>query len=244
MRKVFFDKSITTPLFARKGDSGNSIVLRFFDELRQEFPIDEKDWALHIYKRGSDKPIATLTEGDGLELVGTNVLLVHQEAITLNPETYFYKLFSREEDATWLHGEFTIYGNLEKCTLDNKKTVIVGETTIYITVVSGNIFVGTVPYIIVTTSDLDFDHNRDIIFVNENELTDNQVFTFENAESDRHFLYVFNALGGITLEFPNNCTSKSAEWNGDALHSFTLADPGDYIIEGIWDTDKFRLILK
>lgn len=244
MKKIFFDKSITLPLYARKGDSGNSIVLRFFDELGAEFPINTKDWRLPIYKRGSEKPVLTLLEGSGLETVGINVLLIHQEDITLDPETYFYKLFSNEEMATWLNGAFVIYGNLEKEVFANEKIIVVGQTTVDVTIVSGNIFVGVVPYIIVTTSDLDFDHNRDIYFVNETELDDNEVFTFTDFEATRHFTYIFKAKAGITLEFPDNCTSKSAEWNGDTLHSFTITDDGNYVIEGIWDTDKFRLTLK
>ena len=246
MRKIFFDKSITLPLFARRGDSGNSIVLRFFDEQGNEFPIDEMDWSLPIYKRGSDKPFLTLTEDNGgLELVGVNTLLIHQEAILeITPETYFYKLFSNEEVATWLNGELVIYGNLEKDTFENKKTIVVGGTTVDVSIVTGNIFVGTVPYIIITTSELEFDHNRDIIFVNEDELDDNVVFSFLNYEANRHFVLLIHAIAGITLEFPDFCTSKSAEWNGDTLHSFTITDDGNYTIEGIWDTNKFRLTLK
>jgi len=137
-----FDKSRLLPLYARINEAGEVIQLTFVDDAAAAFDISSLDFVLKVYKRpNSTSPQFTLTIGDGLSVTGTgsnklNIALNASRA-TQSPNTYFYRLYSNDEDSTWLNGSFEFHnGEFDGVNSPDEITVTNSGTAVTITVSS------------------------------------------------------------------------------------------------------------
>lgn len=138
-----FDKSRLLPLYARINEAGEVIQLTFVDDAAAAFDISSLDFVLKVYKRpNSTSAQFTLTIGDGLSVTGAgsnklNISLTAARA-TQSPNTYFYRLYSDDEDSTWLNGSFEFHnGEFDGVNSPDEITVTNSGTAVTITVEGG-----------------------------------------------------------------------------------------------------------
>jgi len=135
-----FDKSRVLPMYARCDEEGEVVILTFVDADGAAFPVTGKDFKLAVYRRpSSSSAVFTLEEGDGLD-VDVNQLEIDLSAARAaqSPNTYFYRLWSEDEDSTWLNGPFTFHqGEFDGVNDPEDFTITIGGTDVTITITGG-----------------------------------------------------------------------------------------------------------
>lgn len=111
MIDVYLDKSRALRLRARVGEASVPRVFKFYDSDGAPHDISEYDFKLFVFIRpNSSRKLFTLSIGDGMTIQGdgNNELLIEisNERAQQNPDTYFFRLYSAEQDHTWLNGPF------------------------------------------------------------------------------------------------------------------------------------------
>lgn len=114
MINISLDKSRNVRIFARVGETSVPRVLKFFQEDETTpYDISTLDFKLAVFKRqNTTKTLFVLSVGEGLTVGGTNnelTIEVTAEQADQVPGTYFYRLYSADEDHTWLNGPFTFH---------------------------------------------------------------------------------------------------------------------------------------
>lgn len=136
MAKATFDKSRSLQLFARCNEAGVSKVLTFVNDDGTDHAIAAYDFALAVYLRASSPTaLFTLTIGSGLTVQNTNELLIEitDTQATLDPDTYFYRLYSVADDNTWLNGPFKFHEG-EFDGVDEDETITITENGTAVTI--------------------------------------------------------------------------------------------------------------
>jgi len=138
MAKATFDKSRSLQLFARCNEAGVPKVLTFVNDDGTDHAIAAYDFALAVYLRASSPTaLFTLTIGSGLTVQNTNELLIEitDTQATLDPDTYFYRLYSVADDNTWLNGPFRFHeGEFDGVDEDDTITITENGTAVTIEV--------------------------------------------------------------------------------------------------------------
>jgi hypothetical protein len=127
MQEIFLDKSRTIRLRARINEASVPRVLVFQNEDGSAHDISSYDFELIVFKRvNSLTKLFTLTIGAGLTVQGAsnNELLIEITAAqaTQKADTYFWRLYSVDEDHTWLNGPFEFHQG-ESDNVESEETV-------------------------------------------------------------------------------------------------------------------------
>lgn len=111
MIELNLDKSRLLRLRARVNEQSVPRKLIFQNEDGSAHDISGYDFKLYVFKRdNSTIKLFTLSVDDGLE-VDTNELTItiSAERAAQNAGTYFWRLYSVDEDHTWLNGPFVFH---------------------------------------------------------------------------------------------------------------------------------------
>lgn len=114
MVDISLDKSRAVRIKARINEASVPQVFVFTNSDGSAHDISSYDFQLIVQKRAnSSVKLFTLTIGNGLTVQGddSNELLIEVTAIraTQTADTYFWRLFSVEEDHTWLNGPWQFH---------------------------------------------------------------------------------------------------------------------------------------
>lgn len=131
MTEIYLDKSRNVRIRARIGEASVPRTLKFFEEDDNgdltPHDISGYDFKLFVFKRSnSPQKLFTLAIGDGLEVTGADnnwlQIDVSQERADQKADTYFYRLYSADEDHTWLNGPWEFYHG-ESDNVEEEETV-------------------------------------------------------------------------------------------------------------------------
>lgn len=222
------DKSKHLRLRARSFYRNDSVSISFLDDLG--LPVNIEGYGLRFLAK-----LTTRSKGELFELSEGNGLTVNNNILTIDlldnyhyhPYTYYYVVIDNT-DKVLLSGplQFT-----DKQMLSGSMAVVVGSSAngglVKVQIESDNImkFAGT---------NTQFTYYTDI--------SNDVEFTFDNANSGR-FEMLLTLTQGVKLKFPANCVSKSAEWEMDEAKTFSILDPGQYLIVGAFNPQSNNWIL-
>jgi len=136
-----FDKSRELNLYARIGETGVPITLNFVNEDLTNHAIASYDFKLRVKRRPfSTDYLFELGIGSGLTIVDTNKLQIELNyAQSLQKEdTYFYTLYSEDEDHTWLNGAFPMFKGIFDGVANEVNQVVVSSLGNSVTVTISN----------------------------------------------------------------------------------------------------------
>lgn len=125
MIDISLDKSRLVRLFARIGEASVPRTFIFQNEDESDHDISNYDFKLIVYKRAnSNVKLFTLSIGSGLTVEDDNKLIIEITAAQATQEagTYFWRLYSTQEDHTWLNGPFQFH-NGESDNVEEEETV-------------------------------------------------------------------------------------------------------------------------
>lgn len=113
-RNIDLDKSRKVRIRARVNESSVPKVFTFLNSDGTPHEILSYNFKFLVYRSvGSVLKLFTLSIGSGLTVQGAdnNELLIEitAEQATQTPDTYFFRLYSSEEDHTWLNGAFEFH---------------------------------------------------------------------------------------------------------------------------------------
>lgn len=122
MTDIYLDKSRNVRLKARIGEASVPRVFKFRtrDNTTNETAphnISGYDFQLIVFKRANSQvKLFTLTIGDGLSINDGSdedgdelTVEISEERASQRADTYFWRLYSVEEDHTWLNGPFEFH---------------------------------------------------------------------------------------------------------------------------------------
>lgn len=141
MAAATFDKSRELNLYARIGETGVPITLTFVNEDLTPHPIASYNFKLRVKRRPfSTDYLFELGIGSGLTIVDTNKLQIELNyAQSLQKEdTYFYTLYSEDEDHTWLNGAFPMFKGIFDGVANEVNQVVVSSLGNAVTVTISN----------------------------------------------------------------------------------------------------------
>lgn len=122
MKEIYLDKSRNVRLRARIGEASVPRVFKFRnkDKITGEtspHDISGYDFQLIVFKRANSQvKLFTLTIGDGLSINDGSdedadelTVEISEERASQRADTYFWRLYSADEDHTWLNGPFEFH---------------------------------------------------------------------------------------------------------------------------------------
>lgn len=128
MTEINLDKSRSVRVRARIGEASVPRTLKFFEQdLVTPHDISSYNFKLFVFKRSnSSQKLFTLSIGDGLTVTGDDSnwlqIDVSQVRATQSADTYFWRLWSADEDHTWLNGPWEFYHG-ESDNVEEEETV-------------------------------------------------------------------------------------------------------------------------
>lgn len=128
MIELNLDKSRSVRVRARIGEASVPRTLKFFEQdLVTPHDISSYNFKLFVFKRSnSSQKLFTLSIGDGLTVTGDDSnwlqIDVSQVRATQSADTYFWRLWSADEDHTWLNGPWEFYHG-ESDNIEEEETV-------------------------------------------------------------------------------------------------------------------------
>lgn len=228
MQTESLDKSKQLRLRARSFYRNGSVSISFIDALG--LPVNIEGYGLRFLAKlttRSKGALFELEEGSGLT-VDNNILTIDiQDNYHYHPNTYYY-LVVDSTDKVLLSGPLQFS---DKQVLTGTMVVVVGAATngglTKTQIESDNVmkFAGT--------------NNQFTYYTN---ISNDTEFTFQNANSGR-FELLLTLTQGVKLTFPINCVSKNAEWEIDEAKTFSILDPGQYLIVGAYNAQSNNWIL-
>jgi len=136
-----FDKSRELNLYARIGETGVPITLTFVNEDLTPHPIASYDFKLRVKRRiFSSDYIFELSVGAGLTVTAANKLeigLTYAQSLQ-KEDTYFFTLYSENEDHTWLNGAFPMFKGVFDGVANEENQVVVSNVGNDVTVTITN----------------------------------------------------------------------------------------------------------
>lgn len=114
MVDISIDKSRAVRIKARVNEASVPQVFTFTNEDGTAHDISSYDFKLYVFKRAnSTVKLFTLSVGSGLTVQGSgnNELLIEVTDTQASqiPDTYFWRLYSADEDHTWLNGPWEFH---------------------------------------------------------------------------------------------------------------------------------------
>lgn len=228
MQTESLDKSKHLRLRARSFYKNGSVSISFLDELG--LPVNIEGYGLRFLAfltTRSRKTLFELTEGDGLT-VENNILTIDLlDNVDYHPYTYYYVVVDNE-NMVKLSGplQFT------------DKQILVGEVTVEV----GSFASGGLAKSQVESDNTLMFAGTNNQFTYYTEISNDTEFLFHNANSGR-FELLLTLTQGVKLTFPANCVSKNAEWEIDEAKTFSILDPGQYLIVGAFNPQSNNWIL-
>lgn len=148
-RNIDLDKSRKVRIRARVNESSVPKVFTFLNSDGSAHDISSYNFKFLVYRSvGSILKLFTLSVGSGLTVQGddNNELLLEIDAdqATQTPDTYFFRLYSTEEDHTWLNGPFEFHNGEFDSDIEETEVTIGGDegVTIEITGSGGGLTEG------------------------------------------------------------------------------------------------------
>lgn len=141
MAAATFDKSRELNLYARIGETGVPITLTFVNEDLTPHAIASYDFKLRVKRRPfSTDYLFELSVGSGLTIIDTNKLeigLTYAQSLQ-KEDTYFFTLYSEDEDHTWLNGAFPMFKDVFDGVANEENQVVVSSLGNEVTVTISN----------------------------------------------------------------------------------------------------------
>lgn len=152
MIDISLDKSRAVRIKARVNESSVPQVFVFTNADGSAHDISSYDFSLIVQKRAnSSVKLFTLTIGNGLTVQGSgnNELLIEVTSAraTQTADTYFWRLYSSDEDHTWLNGPWQFHNGEHDAVVEETPIIIKANgDEIIIEVVSGSSFSGNITF--------------------------------------------------------------------------------------------------
>lgn len=112
MKELNLDKSRLLRLRARVNESSVPRTLIFLQG-GSPYNITGLDFKLYVFRsQNTTQKLFTLSIGDGLEVGGSDnelTITITETRAAQTPGTYFWRLYSADEDHTWLNGPFVFH---------------------------------------------------------------------------------------------------------------------------------------
>lgn len=142
MIDIALDKSRAVRIFARVNETSVAKTLTFLNADGSDHDISSYDFKLFVQKRANTTvKLFTLSIGSGLTVQNGNELLIEisETQASVPADTYFWRLYSADEDHTWLNGPFVFHNGEFDDTTDETTVEITEGETIIIEVSGGGI---------------------------------------------------------------------------------------------------------
>jgi hypothetical protein len=143
MIDISLDKSRAVRIKARVNEASVAQVLRFKNKDGSPHNISAYGFQLPVQKRAnSSVKLFTLAIGSGLTVVGDDedglLIEVTKEQATQTADTYFWRLWSADEDHTWLNGPWEFHNGEHDAAVEEREIIIAENgSAVSIVVASG-----------------------------------------------------------------------------------------------------------